>query len=109
LLQVAVVLAAMGLRHQHGYVISHHLFDRVAKHSLGRRVCRFDDSLFIDADQRIDNRLENGSLLDFTFLLISGGTFEGDGALPDAFFEFFVEFLDFLFSLTPFADVGVGA
>ena len=58
-LEVAVVILAVGRRHQHLDVFSHDLRRRVAEQPLGRRAERLHDPALVDDDHRVRNGVED--------------------------------------------------
>ena len=75
--QVVVVLAAIGLGHEHADVAPHHLFGRIPEKALGGAAEGLDDTGLADRDQSLGRGIENGpearlALAQSGFGLLSG-------------------------------------
>src|SRR4029079_1847808 len=62
---IAVVLATIRLRHQHGHVLAGDAGFLIAEQSLGSRAERLDGPLLVDNDGRIGNRVEDRAEMRF--------------------------------------------
>ena len=67
-LQVAIVLVLIGRWHQQLDILVPQFVGRVAKQSLGSRVERFDQALFINGDDGVDGGFEDGARRRFAIL-----------------------------------------
>src|SRR5262249_32073548 len=78
--QVAVVLAAVGVRHQHPDVLADDLAGRVAEQPLHRRVDGFDHAPLVNSDDAVDDVVQDRADAGLTlpqrlFRLLAGGDF----------------------------------
>ncbi len=55
------MLFVIGRRHQHVHVASEHLVLAIAEHPCRRRIERFDAAAFIDDDDAVDGRIDDGA------------------------------------------------
>ena len=79
--QIAVVLTLIRRGHQHLHVVAHHLVAGVPEQPLGRRVHRFDGPLFVDGEDGVDRRVEDGAGAALALLQAAhGGAEVGDVA-----------------------------
>ena len=55
------MLIVVRLRHEYFHVPSHQIFSSVSEQPLRRRIHRFDHALFVNSDDRIHRRFQDGS------------------------------------------------